>query len=324
MVPPRDLAFAIIALYLGIDMLSHLDGDRARAESLLDLGVRAAPLAQALLPSQPAEDDDRPDTGLDLVTGAFSYSGAHIAKRLLEDGRRRQDAHLSSRPAIIRCASACRRLAYRFDDPIALARALEGVTTLYNTYWVRFDHGTATFAGRRRQLAALFHAARRAGVTPDRSPEHRQPVNRFAASVLTAARRWSSTPWPRSGCRSRSCGQPGSSAASREILANNIAWILRRMPLFAIPGDGRYPVQPVHIDDLARICVEAADADGDVIVDAAGPRDDVLRRARPHDPARDRQPRPDPARPPTAMAVAARALGLVLGDVVLTAERSRA
>jgi AcrR family transcriptional regulator len=50
-VPPRDLAFAIIALYLGIDMLSHLDGDRARAESLLDLGIRAAPLAQALLPS---------------------------------------------------------------------------------------------------------------------------------------------------------------------------------------------------------------------------------------------------------------------------------
>jgi AcrR family transcriptional regulator len=55
MVPPRDLAFAIIALYLGIDMLSHLDGDRARAESLLDLGVRAAPLAQALLPSRSPE-----------------------------------------------------------------------------------------------------------------------------------------------------------------------------------------------------------------------------------------------------------------------------
>lgn len=52
MIPPRDLAFAIIALYLGIDMLSHLDGDRDRAQSLLDLGVRYAPLAGALLPSQ--------------------------------------------------------------------------------------------------------------------------------------------------------------------------------------------------------------------------------------------------------------------------------
>lgn len=56
MVPPRDLGFAIIALYLGIDMLSHLDGDRTRAESLLDLGVRAAPLAQTLLPFQRPEE----------------------------------------------------------------------------------------------------------------------------------------------------------------------------------------------------------------------------------------------------------------------------
>lgn len=55
MIPPRDLAFAIVALYLGIDMLSHLDGDRARAESLLELGIRAAPLAQALLPARPTE-----------------------------------------------------------------------------------------------------------------------------------------------------------------------------------------------------------------------------------------------------------------------------
>jgi AcrR family transcriptional regulator len=55
MIPPRDLAFAIIALYLGIDMLSHLDGDRAAAESLLDLGLRVAPLAQALLPSRSLE-----------------------------------------------------------------------------------------------------------------------------------------------------------------------------------------------------------------------------------------------------------------------------
>ena len=50
LVPARELAFAIIALYLGIDMLSHLDGDRTRAQSLLDLGVRVAPLAEALLP----------------------------------------------------------------------------------------------------------------------------------------------------------------------------------------------------------------------------------------------------------------------------------
>jgi AcrR family transcriptional regulator len=55
MIPSRDVAFAIIALYLGIDMLSHLDGDHGPAESLLDLGVRCAPLIGALLPSQRTE-----------------------------------------------------------------------------------------------------------------------------------------------------------------------------------------------------------------------------------------------------------------------------
>ncbi len=54
-VPPRDVAFAIVALYLGIDMLSQLTGDQAAAESLLDLGIRYAPIAGALLPSQQPE-----------------------------------------------------------------------------------------------------------------------------------------------------------------------------------------------------------------------------------------------------------------------------
>jgi uncharacterized protein YbjT (DUF2867 family) len=57
----------------------------------------------------------------------------------------------------------------------------------------------------------------------------------------------------------------------RDVLANNIAWILRRMPLFALPGSGEYPVQPVHVEDLARICVEAARFTEDTVVDAAGP-----------------------------------------------------
>jgi hypothetical protein len=51
-VPPRDLPFAIIAQYLGIDTLSHLDGDRTPVESLLDLGVRYAPVLEAP-PSSP-------------------------------------------------------------------------------------------------------------------------------------------------------------------------------------------------------------------------------------------------------------------------------
>jgi AcrR family transcriptional regulator len=47
---PRDLAFGIVAAYFGVDMLSHLQRDRTRAESLFDLANRLAVLADAVLP----------------------------------------------------------------------------------------------------------------------------------------------------------------------------------------------------------------------------------------------------------------------------------
>jgi AcrR family transcriptional regulator len=52
--PAAGAAFAIVALYLGVDMLSHLQGDHARAESLLALGERYAPFIGAMLSSQAA------------------------------------------------------------------------------------------------------------------------------------------------------------------------------------------------------------------------------------------------------------------------------
>lgn len=58
---------------------------------------------------------------------------------------------------------------------------------------------------------------------------------------------------------------------AEDILINNIAWILRRTPLFLVPGDGTYDVQPVSVEDTARICVEAGMEDGDLALDAAGP-----------------------------------------------------
>jgi NADH dehydrogenase len=66
-----------------------------------------------------------------------------------------------------------------------------------------------------------------------------------------------------------------------DILVNNIAWGVRHIPLFLLPGNGRYEVQPVSVWDTARICVEAATENDDVTVDAAGPErwafDDFVR-----------------------------------------------
>ena len=260
-------------------------------------------------------------TETDLVTGAFSYSGSRVAELLIESGRAvRTLTHHPDREHPLR--AQIQASPYRFDDPAALTRSLEGVTTLYNTYWVRFERGRTTFANAVANSRALFEAARRAGVArivhvsiANPSIDSPLPYYRGKALIEQAL---------------ATAGVPYAIVrptfffgGRRDILANNIAWILRRMPVFVVPGDGRYLVQPIHVDDLARICLRAAHGRGGVIMDAAGPDTmsfEELVRA-----IRDAVGRRTPIlhAPPAALAAVARALGLVVRDVVLTADEIR-
>jgi NADH dehydrogenase len=208
-------------------------------------------------------------------------------------------------------------LPYRFDDPAVLGRSLAGEDTLYNTFWVRFDHGQTSFANAIERSHTLFLAARAAGVrrivhVSIANPSSGSPLPYFRGKALVEyALAQSGLPY--------SIVRPTwLFGGQQDVLANNIAWILRHLPVFALPGSGAYPVQPVHVDDLARICVEAAGAERDVVIDAAGPetmsfaelvalvRDVVNAHA------------PILHVPPSLMAIAARALGLFVRDVVLT------
>jgi uncharacterized protein YbjT (DUF2867 family) len=260
-------------------------------------------------------------TETDLVTGAFSYSGSRIAELLIDSGREvRTLTHHPDRAHPLR--ARVHALPYRFEDPVALARSLEGVTTLYNTYWVRFERGRTSFANAVADSRALFEAARRAGVA---RIVHVSIANPSIDSPL---------PYYRGKARvEQTLAESGVPyvivrptflfGGGRDILVNNIAWILRRMPLFVVPGDGRYLVQPIHVDDLARICLQAAHGRSGVIMDAAGPDTmsfEELVRA-----IRDAVGRRTPIlhAPPAVMASLARALGLVVRDVVLTADEIR-
>ena len=49
--PTGDFAYAAVALYFGIETLTHLDGDRSRAEALFDTAKQLAPIADATLAS---------------------------------------------------------------------------------------------------------------------------------------------------------------------------------------------------------------------------------------------------------------------------------
>jgi NADH dehydrogenase len=56
-----------------------------------------------------------------------------------------------------------------------------------------------------------------------------------------------------------------------DILINNIAWALRRLPVFGLFGDGSYGLCPIHVDDLAATAVEYGKTRECVVVDAVGP-----------------------------------------------------
>jgi NADH dehydrogenase len=258
---------------------------------------------------------------VDLVTGAFSYSGSAIAARLLDAGSGvRTLTYHPDRPHPLQ--ASVESFAYRFDDPAALVHSLAGVSTLYNTYWVRFDHGRASFANAIENSRALFFAARRAGVrrivhVSITNPSIESPLPYFRGKALVEhALAESGVPY--------SIVRPTwIFGGESDILANNIAWILRRMPVFALPGNGAYAVQPVHVDDLARIAVEAAALDHDATLDAAGPETmafrDLVALVRSAVGARS----PIIRIAPSLMAAVARGLGLLVHDVVLTPEEIR-
>jgi NADH dehydrogenase len=57
----------------------------------------------------------------------------------------------------------------------------------------------------------------------------------------------------------------------RDVLINNMAWLIRKFPVFGIFGFGRYPIQPIHIQDVARVAVDQGESMEDVVLDVAGP-----------------------------------------------------
>src|SRR5437870_831416 len=121
------------------------------------------------------------------------------------------------------------------------ARPRRRAHTLYNTYWVRFERGPVSFARAVANSAALFRAAEEAGVrrvvhvsVSNPSDDSPLPYFRGKARVERALRE--------SGL-SHAIVRPTLVFGPDDLLVNNIAWILRRFPLFLVPGDGAYDVQ---------------------------------------------------------------------------------
>jgi uncharacterized protein YbjT (DUF2867 family) len=204
---------------------------------------------------------------LDVVTGAFSYTGRYIAEELLRLGRRVRT--LTRRPPDPShpLAASVEAAAFVFDD--SLVATLRGADTLYNTYWVRFERGAVTFDRAVANLRRLFEAAARAGVrrvvhVSVANPDLESPFPYFRGKAQTEE-------VLRAVGVSRAIVRPTLVFGLEDILVSNIAWGLRHVPIYLVPGDGQGEVQPVSVRDTASICVEAGGRDDDVTLDAAGP-----------------------------------------------------
>jgi uncharacterized protein YbjT (DUF2867 family) len=202
------------------------------------------------------------------VTGAFGYCGRYIAQRLVDE-QRDVITLTNSVSRVNPFGDRIKPYPFHFDQPRLLTESLQGVSVLYNTYWVRFNHRKFTHADAVRNTLTLFNAAKEAGVQrvvhvsiTNPSPESNLEYFRGKAILEQAL--------IKSGL-SYAILRPAVLFGKEDILINNIAWALRRLPVFGVFGDGRYRLQPIYVDDLARLAVEQGKSRDGVIIDAIGP-----------------------------------------------------
>ena len=205
---------------------------------------------------------------MDVVTGAFSFTGRAIAEELLARGRsvrtlsRRQGESGDPLAARIEWAPL------QFSDPAALRERLRGAEVLYTTYWIRFERGSSTFARTVENIRLLTEAASEAGV---RRVVHVSVANPSEDSPFAYYRgKARAETWIVESGLSYAIVRPTLVYGPNDILLNNIAWTLRHLPLFAVVGDGAYRVQPVAVGEVAALCADAGAGDRSLTFDAAG------------------------------------------------------
>jgi NADH dehydrogenase len=203
-----------------------------------------------------------------VVTGAFGFAGKYIARRLLEAGfevRTVTNSQRRENPFVGRVKA----YPFNFNDPERLVESLRGAKVLYNTYWVRFNTANFSFSLAVDNTMKLFEAAGKAGI--------RRIVH---ISILNASESSAFEYFKDKAIVERLLKESGLSYAilrpavlfgKEDILINNIAWFLRNFPVFDVFGNGNYKLQPIFVDDLARLAVEEGLKEEDRVIDAIGP-----------------------------------------------------
>ncbi|HEX2997401.1 MAG TPA: NAD(P)H-binding protein [Anaerolineales bacterium] len=250
------------------------------------------------------------------VTGAFSYTGKYITRRLLACNEEviTLTGH-PNRPDPF--GGKVKTYPLDFDEG-SMTRSLQGVDVLVNTYWVRFDKGENTQPRAVENTRKLVNAAKAAGV---KRIVHTSITNPSAESHLPYF--WGKAANEKavidSGL-SYAILRPTVLVGDEDILINNIAYLLRHFPFFFLPGDGSYKLQPVYVDDVAELAVEGVYRSDNYVIDAVGPDIFTFREMVELIGEKIGVKRPLISVPPRLALLAAQFLSLFVGDVILTPE----
>jgi len=250
------------------------------------------------------------------VTGAFSYSGKYITKRLLARGEEvvTLTGH-ANRPDPFNGKVTTYPLDF---DEAGMTKSLQGVEVLVNTYWVRFDKGDNTQPRAVENTRKLVNAAKAAGV---KRIVHISIANPSADSHLPYY--WGKAANEKTVIESGmsyAILRPTVLVGTEDILINNIAYLLRRFPFFFIPGDGSYGIQPIFVEDLADLAVEGVYSNENYVIDAVGPDSYTFKEFVKLIGERVGVQRQLVSVPPQLALFAARFLSLFVRDVILTPE----
>jgi uncharacterized protein YbjT (DUF2867 family) len=203
-----------------------------------------------------------------VITGAFSYTGKYATLLLLQRGYHVRT--LTSHPhRQNEFAGQVEILPYNFANPQKLRESLNGASCLINTYWIRFPHRHITFDLAVNNTFTLLQAAKDAGIT---RIVHVSIANPSLDSPLAYYRGKAQLDQAiaNSGL-AYSILRPTVIFGPEDILINNIAWFVRHLPIFGIPGDGRYGVRPIYVADMASLIVDCVTQHANEIIDAVGP-----------------------------------------------------
>jgi len=203
-----------------------------------------------------------------VITGALSYTGKYATRVLLDRGF--NVGTLTNHPERPNpFGDAVQVFPYNFDHPDHLTETLRGASTLINTYWVRFPHGKSSFETAVQNTRTLITAAKNAGVkrivhvsianpSVESSLGYYKGKAQLEQAVLDSG-------------LSYTILRPTVIFGLEDILINNIAWFVRRFPVFGIPGDGSYRIRPIYVEDMAQLIADAVDQQENRVLDAVGP-----------------------------------------------------